>query len=224
MSAEHPSSFEDFSAASEWPEQEQEQEQEQKPAQEQPEASHVGSFERGFVWESNLDAINEAEMRTRESCEALHWPEEKNEEFSLAVREAVTNAVIHGNLDIRRNDGETLAAYDERRDVAMRSEGGKKKVNVEIYAKEREIRVVVTDEGNFVAELRPVSDVEGNDDERTMMPSGRGLEIILNGCDAVESAPGQLTLIKYRDGKPKEVNGEGGDDEDDYEEENTSHR
>jgi anti-sigma regulatory factor (Ser/Thr protein kinase) len=199
MSAEHPPSFEDFSAV-DWPE--QEQEQEQKPAQEQSEILHVGSFERGFVWESNLEAINEAEIRTRESCEALHWPEDKTEEFSFAVREAVANAVIHGNIGIRRNEGETLDAYDERRDAAMRGEGGKKKVNVEIYARESEMKAVVKDEGNFVAELRQASDVEG-DEEQTMVPSGRGLRIILNGCDEVESAPGQLTLIKYRDGKPK---------------------
>ena len=216
MPAEHPS-LEDFSAAADWAE------QEQKPVQEQPEVSHVGSFERGFVWESNLDAINEAEVRTRESLEALHWPQDTIDDFALAVREAVTNAVIHGNLGLQRSEDETLVAYDEKRDIAMRSESGKNKVNMEIYASEREIKVVVTDEGDFVAEPKQISDEEGGED-RTMMPSGRGLRIIVGACDEVESAPGQLTLIKYRDGKPKEVDAEDGENEDGgSDEENVGH-
>jgi len=171
-----------------------------------PEPAPVGSFERGFVGDSNLETIDNAETVVRESLgtEDLKWPADKIEDIALAVREAVANAVIHGNLEVHHKKGETLEDYDERWRAAAQGENGAKKVNMEIYASERAVRVVVTDEGNFVAEPEPVPDAES--DERVMMPSGRGIMTIVGNCDAVESAPGQLTMTWYRDGK--EIPGE----------------
>ncbi|MDR3582037.1 MAG: ATP-binding protein [Candidatus Pacebacteria bacterium] len=174
---------------------------EQGQEQEQAEPEQAGSFERGFVWDSGLEAVDEAEEKVRESLAALNWPEEKIDDVALAAREAVANAVIHGNLGIQHMDGETPDSYDARWRAASQGEGGDKKVNLEIYASEKEVRVVVTDEGNFVAAPEPVPDPEN--EGRGMMPSGRGIGIIVEKCDAVEAAPGQLTLIKYRDGSPE---------------------
>jgi anti-sigma regulatory factor (Ser/Thr protein kinase) len=173
---------------------------------EQPEAALAGSFERGFVWDSHLETINEAERAVTESLEALHWPEGEIEDFVPAVREAVTNAVIHGNLGMRRNDDESLEEYDARWRAAEQSSDGAKKVNMEIYASVGGIKVVVTDEGKFIAEVKPVPDAEG--DERVMMPSGKGMRIIVDKCDAVVAAPGQLTLIKYRNGQKESAGAE----------------
>jgi anti-sigma regulatory factor (Ser/Thr protein kinase) len=174
---------------------------------EQPEPAPAGSFERGFVWDSTLETIDGAEHAVMESLEALHWPEDKIEDFALAVREAVTNAVIHGNLGIRRNEGEPLDAYDARWRAAEQGPDGAKKVNMEIDANERGVKVVITDEGDFIAEPKPVFDSEG--EERVMMPSGKGMGIIVDKCDAVEAGKGQLTLIKYRDNKATEEGGAG---------------
>jgi antitoxin (DNA-binding transcriptional repressor) of toxin-antitoxin stability system len=73
---------------------------------------------------------------------------------------------------------------------------------MEIYANERGVKVVITDEGDFIAELKPILSEEG--DERVMMPSGKGMGIIVDKCDGVETGKGQLTLIKYRDSKAVE--------------------
>jgi anti-sigma regulatory factor (Ser/Thr protein kinase) len=161
-----------------------------------------GSFERGFVWESKWETVNEAERAVTESLEALGWPEDKTEDFALAVREAVTNAVMHGNLGIGRNEDESLEEYDARCRAAEQGPDGEKKVNMEIYANERGVKVVITDEGDFIAELKPILSEEG--DERVMMPSGKGMGIIVDKCDGVETGKGQLTLIKYRDSKAVE--------------------
>ncbi len=82
----------------------------------------------------------------------------------------------------------------------MEGESGKKRVNMEIYASEREVKVAVKDEGGFIAEPNSVSDFVG--ETPSLVPSGRGLKIIFDGCDDVESGPGRIVLIKYRDGRP----------------------
>ncbi len=169
--------------------------------QEQPEISQAASFERGFAWDSKLETVNEAEEKVRESLEALNWSKNEIEDIASAVRNAAENAVIH-NLGIRKNG---YKEFDAAIAAAEHGENGTKKVNMEIYASEREIKVVVTDEGDFLAEPKPVPGSASED--RSMMPGENDIDEILQKCDAIETAPGQITLIKYRGGRRDSTEG-----------------
>jgi anti-sigma regulatory factor (Ser/Thr protein kinase) len=209
MSAEHPS-FEDLSAVDQ-----PEQEQETVRAQEQHEVLHPGSFEGRFEWESNDEAIGEAEMRARESCAVLKWPEEKTDELVHAVRVAVKNAVMH-NLEISaaEDDGD---AIDGANIAAEQSDGAAQKVSMEIYASERKMRVVVEDKGDFVG-ARPTPVPGSAIEDHSIMLDNASMAEMVENCDQVDSEPGRLTLIKYRDGRPEAAGAEGWEDDDDGDE------
>ena len=47
--------------------------------------------------ESTLDSVDLAEVRVTEAAQTMGFPEEDTFRFGYAVREAMVNAVVHGN-------------------------------------------------------------------------------------------------------------------------------
>jgi serine/threonine-protein kinase RsbW len=47
--------------------------------------------------ESTLDSVDQAEVRVTQAAESMGFPEEETFRFGYAVREAMVNAVVHGN-------------------------------------------------------------------------------------------------------------------------------
>ncbi|MBE7543247.1 MAG: ATP-binding protein [Bryobacteraceae bacterium] len=47
--------------------------------------------------ESTLDSVDQAEVRVTQAAESMGFPEEDTFRFGYAVREAMVNAVVHGN-------------------------------------------------------------------------------------------------------------------------------
>lgn len=73
--------------------------------------------------ESSLDSVDAAEVRVTRAAEAMGFPEEETFRFGYAVREAMVNAVVHGNrysankqvrfLVVRKGDCLEVSIFDD---------------------------------------------------------------------------------------------------------------
>lgn len=190
MSIENPASLEGYP--------EESLVQEIAAAPERAEPTQAGGFEVNFSFESTLSTPEEAMDRVEKCLKELDWPEDEETAFLQAVEEAMTNAVVHNNLGIRHEDGEDHAAYVDKIHAAASGPDGKKKVEMSVDASTNRIEVKIKDEGSYVMEMDDRSDPTTG--ENLLLPRGRGQFLIFNGCDEVRSNPGELVLVKYRDG------------------------
>jgi anti-sigma regulatory factor (Ser/Thr protein kinase) len=117
--------------------------------------------------------------------------------LSVAIEEALTNAIIHGNLEIsstlrERPDGSYEQLIEERRSLERFA---RRRVHVTCQTNRNEARIIIRDEG-------PGFDVTRLPDplapEQLDRPSGRGVLLMRAFLDAVEfNATGnQVTLVK----------------------------
>jgi serine/threonine-protein kinase RsbW len=134
------------------------------------------------VWlDSSLDSVDAAESRVLEAAGDAGYEEEDLHRLGMAVREAMVNAVVHGNR------------YNSR-----------KKVHLEITHNEDRLNVAITDEGEG---FDPRSVPDPRADENLLRQSGRGILLIQAFVDEFSIGPGdplgtRITLVKYRRGKP----------------------
>ncbi len=126
--------------------------------------------------ESTLDSVDGADELVLKSAEKAGFPEEDLHRISMAVREAVVNAVVHGNR---------YSAH--------------KKVHLQVSSAKDHITVTVGDEGNGF-DLASLPDPLA--DENLLHQSGRGLLLIRAFVDEFQMR--QLTpvgtevkLVKY---------------------------
>ena len=125
-------------------------------AEDQTEASP--SFTRVFA--STLDSVDEAEESVLKLAGEMGFAEDDLHKLGMAVREAMVNAVVHGNR------------YDVN-----------KKIHFAAVAKGSELRVSITDEGTgFDATSLPDPLAE----ENLLRQSGRGLLLIKAFVDEFE--------------------------------------
>lgn len=126
--------------------------------------------------ESSLDAVNEAERTAEQYADRVGFDEETQSSIAMAVREAVVNAVLHGN------------AYDRN-----------KQVKVAFDVTEQDLIVTVADQGSGV---NPDELPDPLSPENILRGSGRGIFLIRAFMDEVnfrQLHPGtELTLIKHR--------------------------
>lgn len=121
---------------------------------------------------SSIEAVNEAAGAVARILGDLGAGEELMFGIDMAIREAVTNAVLHGN----------------KQDAA-------KLVSVGIRSSPEEIEISVRDEGSG---FNPTAVPDPTDDENIMKTSGRGIFFMRNFVDAVEwlNPPGGGTTVK----------------------------
>ena len=124
--------------------------------------------------ESTLDSVNKAEEMADQVAARAGIDEDTRSGVSMAVREAMINAVLHGN------------AYDAN-----------KRVNLSFEQNEKELKVVISDEGRgFVPDEVP----DPLAPENLLKTSGRGIFLIRAFMDEVRFRkldPGtEITLIK----------------------------
>jgi serine/threonine-protein kinase RsbW len=124
--------------------------------------------------ESTLDSVNKAEEMAEQQAARAGLDEDTRSGFSMAVREAMINAVLHGN------------AYDTA-----------KRVNLSFEQNGRELIVTINDEGRgFVPEEVP----DPLAPENLLKESGRGIFLMRAFMDEVrfrKLEPGtEIILIK----------------------------
>jgi serine/threonine-protein kinase RsbW len=126
--------------------------------------------------ESSLDSVDSAETMAVDAAKEIGMAEEACMDLGLAVREAMVNAVVHGNK------------YDAG-----------KRVRLKLETKADALRITIIDEGEGF-DLNKVPDpTEG---ENLLRGSGRGLLLIQTFVDefAVKRASAggaEVTLVKY---------------------------
>jgi len=121
---------------------------------------------------SRIEAINEAASAVARILGELGANEQLLFGIDMAIREAVTNAVVHGN---KQDDS--------------------KQVHVEIKSSPEEIAISVRDEGPG---FNPTGVPDPTTAENLMKTSGRGIFFIRNFVDEVEwlTPPGGGTIVK----------------------------
>jgi serine/threonine-protein kinase RsbW len=127
-----------------------------------------------YHMESTLDSVNKAEDMASQMAEQAGLDEDTRDGFSMAVREAIINAVLHGN------------AYDPA-----------KRVNLSFEQNGRELTVTISDEGTgFIPDEVP----DPLAPENLLKQSGRGIFLMRAFMDEVrfrKLEPGtEITLIK----------------------------
>ena len=124
--------------------------------------------------ESTLESVNKAEEMAGQLAAKAGFDEDSRDGITMAVREAMINAVLHGN------------AYDPN-----------KRVNLSLEQNDRELIVTISDEGRG---LEPDEIPDPLAEENLMKQSGRGIFIIRAFMDEVrfrKLEPGtEITLIK----------------------------
>jgi serine/threonine-protein kinase RsbW len=124
--------------------------------------------------ESTLESVNKAEEMAGQLASEAGFEEDMRDGITMAVREAMINAVLHGN------------AYDPN-----------KRVNLSLEQNGRELIVTIGDEGRG---LEPEEIPDPLAPENLMKQSGRGIFLIRAFMDEVrfrKLEPGtEITLIK----------------------------
>jgi serine/threonine-protein kinase RsbW len=124
--------------------------------------------------ESTLESVNKAEEMASQLAAKAGFDEDSRDGITMAVREAMINAVLHGN------------AYDPN-----------KRVNLSLEQNDRELIVTISDEGRG---LEPDEIPDPLAEENLMKQSGRGIFLIRAFMDEVrfrKLEPGtEITLIK----------------------------
>ncbi|MFB3777055.1 MAG: ATP-binding protein [Bryobacteraceae bacterium] len=126
--------------------------------------------------ESNLQSVDEAERLVLEAAKAAGFPEDELHKISMAVRETVVNAVVHGNR------------YSSH-----------KKVHLEVSRLADRFTVTVGDQGNGF-DLSSLPDPLA--EENLLHQSGRGILLIRAFMDEycvrrLSPAGTEVKLVKY---------------------------
>ncbi len=127
-----------------------------------------------YRMESTLESVNKAEAMAEQFSSQAGFDEDARGGISMAVREAMINAVLHGN------------AYDPA-----------KRVNLTFEQNGRELIITITDQGKG---LDPAEVPDPLAPENLMKQSGRGIFLMRAFMDEVRFRkvdPGtEITLIK----------------------------
>lgn len=126
--------------------------------------------------ESNLESVDSAESLSIDAAKSIGLDEEACMDLGLAVREAMVNAVAHGNK------------YDAN-----------KFVRLVVESRPDSLRIVISDEGEGFDLNRVPDPTQG---ENLLRGSGRGLLLIQTFVDEFtvrRTAAGgaEVTLVKY---------------------------
>ncbi|HUC01616.1 MAG TPA: ATP-binding protein [Candidatus Paceibacterota bacterium] len=155
------------------------------------ESEEKKTFEEDHFFDSTLESVNKAEDIVEKQLAAFGWPEDIAYRFCLSVREAMANAVIHGNLGLTMGKDED--GYSARIAEAQRSEENKaKRVKVYYHLTKDEATVHIKDEGNFIPTIKR----DPTTGEALLKGSGRGLFLIDKGIDNLQFFPGEIILHK----------------------------
>lgn len=140
--------------------------------------------------ESRIENIDLVQIVVEEALKRLSLSEESSHQVGLAVREAVANAIRHGNR-----------------------EDPSKQVDVEFRVEDGEVVIAVKDEGEG---FDPESIRDPVAEENLMRPNGRGILFMKSFMDSIdyEFVPqgGTLVTMRKRLGRTADETAEGGEE------------
>lgn len=153
------------------------------------------AYEEELSLESRRDSIDVVEGKVEKKLVEFGWPEDTVYKFSVAVHEALANAIIHGNLGLKMGDNEdgfpaAVAAAEEL------EENKSKRVKVYIRLSKDDATVQIKDEGTFVPDVM----MDPTSQEGLLKGSGRGFLMINMGIDNLQFFPGEIILHKQNKG------------------------
>jgi len=129
------------------------------------------------------------------------WSHSDRLQIGMAIEEALTNAMHHGNLEVcsKLREGDDDSEYYQK--IAERKQNTKfrcRKVRVEAEFSDEHICIQISDEG---AGFDPASVPDPRSNENLNRVSGRGLLLIRSFMDQVahNAAGNQITMTKMRD-------------------------
>lgn len=134
-----------------------------------------------IAYESTLDSVDAAEALVLKMADEAGYGEDVLHRVGMAVREAMVNAVVHGNR------------YNLR-----------KKVYISVQADPEELHITITDEGEGF-EMKELPDPLA--EENLLRQSGRGLLLIQAFVDSFEmrkAEPPRGTEVKLKISKNRE--------------------
>ena len=160
--------------------------------------STLDSAESRFVLESDTSLIAPLVEYLQEQIATMRlFDHLQTTRISVAVQEAIANAIYHGNLELNselRQDDESIfyRLAEERRKV---SEYAKRRVRVEATLSAAEVRVQIQDDGpgfNLSAVRNPIEEINMD------RIGGRGLLLIHSLMDEVSHNPkgNEITMVK----------------------------
>lgn len=169
-----------------------------KAADDSRNALHSGRRQMAFVLDNNVNQI-------RNLIETLDanlpdWAESDSIRISMALEEALSNAICHGNLEVdsKLKDSEDCNAYE--RTVRQRKDCEPfcgRRVRVRAEFSDRKIKFEIDDDGPG---FNPCDLPDPTAPENIMKPSGRGLLLIRSFMDEVchNASGNHITLVKNR--------------------------
>jgi hypothetical protein len=151
-------------------------------------------YEEEFSWDNSLENIDGAQELVENKLKALGWPEDQADAFAFAVRETMMNAIVHGNLNVNRKDGED--DFIKRVRAAQQvEENAAKRVKAYFRFSKDDAMAQIKDEGDFIP---PGEIVDPTTEDRLTKGSERGLPLIAMKVDNLEFFPGEVILHKQR--------------------------
>ena len=156
-----------------------------------------GVFEAAFLLESRSETVNEVEQLAERHLADLGWTEDESAPFLLAIREAVTNAIVHGNLEVAK-EGPDDQHISQRIHEAEAGEKSKRHVDVTFRFAPDEAEVTVVDQGRFLPTEDDVAEAVRDFSEKPLATSGRGIGFINEGADQIEFFPGGIRFSRRR--------------------------
>jgi anti-sigma regulatory factor (Ser/Thr protein kinase) len=113
--------------------------------------------------------------------------EENSTRIGIALHEALTNAVVHGNFEIssalKEGDGSRFAAALAKK--AADDQYASRNVIVQFDYRKTQSRWIITDEGNGF-DVERIMQPQDDDDEPSLLMSGRGLPMMRAFMDDVQ--------------------------------------
>lgn len=148
-------------------------------------------YEEDLSLESKLESIDTVDGKVEGELNERGWPEDIAYKFSMAVHEAMANAVVHGNLGLAMEKDED--GFSAAITAAEGLEENKiKRVKVHIRISNEDATVQIKDEGTFVPDV--IKDPSSQ--EQLLKGSGRGFLMIRDGIDNLQFSPGEIVLHK----------------------------
>lgn len=153
---------------------------------------------QAFVLENESSLIGPAIENLQSGLPS--WSHKDRLQIGMAIEEALTNAMHHGNLEVcsKLREGDTDREY--YREIAQRKQQLKyraRKVRVEAEFSDKHICIQISDEG---AGFDPASVPDPRDSANLDRISGRGLLLIRSFMDQVahNAVGNQITMTKMR--------------------------
>src|SRR3989339_393891 len=162
------------------------------PGQEQKDGALVGNK---WILPTDMNIVSRAEEEFGKRLVATGWTNDEINWLRVAFREALINAIVHGNLSIK--DKLETQDWAEAADAVLNAQPTGKKVFVKLDISPYRIEVVVRDEGKGFDYTKVADPTEGT---AVLESSGRGMLFMKTFFDSItyNGVGNEVTMVKIK--------------------------